>query len=262
MLLQSLSCCSPMKVTALCLGRTTFTPRTPLTRGSPCYHQAATCQREALEISASVPSQQMVRLVIDLGEYPKDGVASLSSSSLLLLNGGLIPLRWLSLQWSGCCLSSEYHFPQTNSRHTVSEHSCLVRCARSHRGGSDTHSPLYISNTTRGSDRGDDQQSGTSFPPMYRSDITAWALTAAGLSRSYASTVVRVPGLLVDAPANPVVTLVSLDAGVLVVTLSFHDKFADLKACGALAGNVAQSQSWKQMGSLSVLPPLSNTDLM
>ena len=30
---------SSMKVTALRLGRTTFTPRSPLTRGSPCYHQ-------------------------------------------------------------------------------------------------------------------------------------------------------------------------------------------------------------------------------
>ena len=34
--------------TALRLGRTTFTTRTPLTRGSPCYHQIAICQGEVL----------------------------------------------------------------------------------------------------------------------------------------------------------------------------------------------------------------------
>ena len=30
-------------------GRTTFITRTPLMHGSPCYHQAAACQREVLE---------------------------------------------------------------------------------------------------------------------------------------------------------------------------------------------------------------------
>ena len=59
------------------------------------------------------------------------------------------------------------------------------------------------------------------------------ALTAAGLSRSYAFTVVREPG-----PASLAATL-SLDARVLVATLSFHDKFVDQAACGASAGNVS-----------------------
>ena len=40
-------------------------------------------------------------------------------------------------------------------------------------------------------------------PTEYESDITMRALTAAGLSRSYASTVVRAPGLLVYAPVSP-----------------------------------------------------------
>ena len=39
-------------------------------------------------------------------------------------------------------------------------------------------------------------------------------LTAARLSRSYAFTVVRESNLPVDAPVSPVVTLISLDAGV------------------------------------------------
>ena len=65
----------------------------------------------------------MVRLVMDLRDYPKDGMTSPSSSSLLLLDDRLVPLRWLSLQWSGCCLtSSEYHSPQTKrSSHGLSE---------------------------------------------------------------------------------------------------------------------------------------------
>ena len=50
----------------------------------------------------------MVRLVMDLRT---------TSSSSLLLNDRLIPLRWSSLQRSGCCLtSSEYHPPQTQRR--------------------------------------------------------------------------------------------------------------------------------------------------
>ena len=65
------------------------------------------------------------------------------------------------------------------------------------------------------------------------------ALTAAGLSKSYEFTVVREPSLPVDAPASPVLSLVSLDAGVLVVTLSFHNEFADQMTCSASAGNVS-----------------------
>ena len=103
-------------------------------------------------------------------------------------------------------------------------------------------------------------ESGTSFPPTYESEITVRALTAAEL-RSFAFTVVQEPGLPADAPASPVVTLVSLDAGVLIVTLSFHDQFADQVACNASAGNVS-TESVVEMGSLSVLPPLSCTDLM
>ena len=49
----------------------------------------------------------------------------------------------------------------------------------------------------------------------------------------------REPSLPVDAPASPVLTLVSLDAGVPVVTLSFHDEFADQVTCSASAGNVS-----------------------
>ena len=64
------------------------------------------------------------------------------------------------------------------------------------------------------------------------------ALIAARFSRSYAFTVVRESSLPVDALVSPVVTLMSLDAGVLVVTLSFHNKFADQVACSASAGNV------------------------
>ena len=120
----------------------------------------------------------------------QDGMASLSSPSLLL-NGGLTPLRWLSLQRSGCCLSSsEYHFPQTNSR--------LVSVT-----------PLFTY-PTQPVETGRRSTVGN-FVPTYRSDITAWAFIAAGL-RSSAS-VVRVPGLRVDAPASLVVTLVSLEAG-------------------------------------------------
>ena len=104
-------------------------------------------------------------------------------------------------------------------------------------------------------------ESGTSFPPTYESEITVRALTAAGLSRSYEFTVVQEPGLPANAPASPVVTLVSLDAGVLIVTLSVHDKFADQVACNASAGNVS-TESVVEMGSLSMLPPLSCTDLM
>ena len=84
-------------------------------------------------------------------------------------------------------------------------------------------------------------ESGSSFPPMYESEIT--------------------PCLPANAPASPVVTLVSLNAGVLIVTLSFHDKFADQVACNASAGNVS-TESVVEMGSLSVLPPLSCTDLV
>ena len=52
-------------------------------------------------------------------------------------------LRWLSLQRTGCCLSSsEYLFRKRNARLTVPEHSCLVRCARSQRGSSERHSLL------------------------------------------------------------------------------------------------------------------------
>ena len=64
------------------------------------------------------------------------------------------------------------------------------------------------------------------------------ALTATGFSRSHAFTVVRQPGLPADAPASPVMTLVSLDAEVLIVMLSFHDKSTDQVACSASAGNV------------------------
>ena len=67
----------------------------------------------------------------------------------------------------------------------------------------------------------------------------------------------REPGLPVDAPASPVLTLASLDAGVLVVTLSFHDEFADQVTCSA------SHRVNREIDGLSVsVPPLSCTDLM
>ena len=90
---------------------------------------------------------------------------------------------------------------------------------------SERHSPLYVSNTARGSVRDDNRQVGTSFTANSKNEITVVALTAAGLRKSYEFTVVRRPSLPVHAPASPALTLVSLGAGVLVVTLSFHDGF-------------------------------------
>ena len=54
-------------------------------------------------------------------DYTKNGIASPSSSSLLLQDDRrLFPLRWLSLQRSGRCLtSSEYHSPQTKRSSNV-----------------------------------------------------------------------------------------------------------------------------------------------
>ena len=76
------------------------------------------------------PSQQMVRLVMDLLDNPRNGMASPSSSSLLLLDDRLIPLRWLSLQRSGCCLtSSEYHLRKRHASHTFMT-TLSVRAAR------------------------------------------------------------------------------------------------------------------------------------
>ena len=60
-----------------------------------------------------------------------------------------------------------------------------LRCARSQRESSERHSPLYVSNTAREMSGMTIDESGTSFPPMYESDITVRALTAAGPSRSY-----------------------------------------------------------------------------
>ena len=101
---------------------------------------------------------------------------------------------------------------------------------------SERHSPLYVSNTARENVREQDE-----------SEFTVRVLTAA--------TVVRVPGLPVNAPASPVVTLMSLDPGVLVVTLSFHDKFEDQVACHASVGNVS-TESVVEIVWLSVnVPP-------
>ena len=101
-----------------------------------------------------------------------------------------------------------------------------VRCTRSQRGSSESHSPLYVSNTARGNGRDDDRQAGNSFPPNYKNEITMQDLTAAGLC-NMKFIVVRGPSLPVHAPASPVLTVVSQVCGVLVVTLSFHDGFAD-----------------------------------
>ena len=70
-----------------------------------------------------------------------------------------------------------------------------------------------------------------------------------------AATVVREPGLPVNAPASPVVTLMSLDAGVLVVTLSFHDKFADQVACRASAGNASTESVFETVWLSVSVPP-------
>ena len=81
---------------------------------------------------------------------------------------------------------------------------------------------------------------GTSVPtPNYKNEITVRALTAAGICKSYEFTIVREPSLPVHALVSPVLTLMSLDAAVLVVTLSFHDEFADQVTCSASAGNVS-----------------------
>ena len=90
---------------------------------------------------------------------------------------------------------------------------------------SERHFPLYVSNTARGNVRDDDRQVGTLFTPNSKIEITVRALTAAGFCKSYEFTVVRGPSLPVHAPASPALTVVSLDAGVLVVSLSFHDGF-------------------------------------
>ena len=67
-------------------------------------------------------------------------------------------------------------------------------------------------------------------------------------TRGVPRTEMREPvGLPADAPANIVVTLVSLDAGILVVTLSFHDTFADLVTCSGSAGNSDKKRASPQM---------------
>ena len=129
---------------------------------------------------------------------------------------GLLVLRWLSLQRSEGCLSSlEYHFLQTKrSSHCSSALMPCTLCTFPARNSA-RHSPLYVSNTARGNVGMTIDESGTSFPPTYEK-FAVRAITAAGLSGSYALTVVREPGLPMNAPASPVVTLASLDAAVLV----------------------------------------------
>ena len=115
----------------------------------------------------------MVRLVMDLRDCPNDGMASASSSSLLLLDGGLIPLRWLSLQRSRCCLSSwESHFPQTKRSSHVPEYSTSYVV---HVPSTEVVSvtPSYVSNTARGSDRDDDRQVRNFVPTEYEMNHNA-----------------------------------------------------------------------------------------
>ena len=160
---------------------------------------------------------------------------------------GLLAMRWLSLQQSGCCLcSSEYHFPQTkcSSHLSQSTHASYVVHVPSAEVVSVTPLFTYPTQLVETSGMTFDE-SGTSFPPTYESEITVGALTAAGLSRSYAFTVVRDPGLPVDAPVSPVVTLVSLDAGVLVVTLSSTTNLRTKWPAAHQLRMRAQSHSWK-----------------
>ena len=68
--------------------------------------------------------------------------------------------------------------------------------------------------------------------------------------------------LPVDTPASLVVTLVSLAARVLVVTLDFHDKFADQAACSALAEIVSRESTVEIDGLSVIVPPSSCMGLM